>query len=118
MTILKTGAIALVKGRDSTRSGLRNPIGLQADATRRGKLCRLRKPNGLAQDPRTHDNVGDGRKRVCGLRALCKTALDGTPVRGAVRSLSSSPDGVEAIAMGSLSSETDWTVALRSVGQV
>jgi len=51
--------------------------------------------------------------------ALCARLLrDGTLVRGAVRSLSSQPDGVAAIAVGSLSSETDWTVALRSVGQV
>jgi len=51
--------------------------------------------------------------------ALCARLLrDGTAVRGAVRSLSSSPDGVEAIAMGSLSSETDWTVALEDVEQV
>lgn len=51
--------------------------------------------------------------------ALCARLLrDGTAVRGAVRSLRSTPDGVEAIAIGSLSSETDWTVALRSVDQV
>ncbi len=51
--------------------------------------------------------------------ALCARLLrDGAAVRGAVRSLSTLPDGVEAIAMGGLSSETDWTVALRSVGQV
>ena len=51
--------------------------------------------------------------------ALCARLLrDGTAVRGAVRSLSSLPDGVEAIAVGRLSSETDWTVALRRVDQV
>ena len=51
--------------------------------------------------------------------ALCARLLrDGTAVRGAVRSLSSLPDGVEAIAVGGLSSETDWTEALRSVRQV
>lgn len=51
--------------------------------------------------------------------ALCGRLLrDGTAVKGAVRSLGSLPDGVEAIAIGSLSSETDWTVALRSVDQV
>ncbi len=51
--------------------------------------------------------------------ALCARLLrDGTAVRGAVRSLSSQPDGVEVIAVGGLYSETDWTVALRSVGQV
>jgi nucleoside-diphosphate-sugar epimerase len=51
--------------------------------------------------------------------ALCaRLHSDGTEVRGAVRSLSSLPDGVEAIAMGGLLAETDWTVALRSVDQV
>ncbi len=51
--------------------------------------------------------------------ALCARLLrDGAALRGAVRSLSSQPDGVEVIAVGELSSETDWTVALRSVGQV
>jgi nucleoside-diphosphate-sugar epimerase len=35
-----------------------------------------------------------------------------------VRSLNSQPEGVETIAIGSLSSETDWTVALRSVDKV
>lgn len=50
---------------------------------------------------------------------LCARLLrDGTAVRGAVRSLSSSPDGVEAIAMGSLSPEIDWTDALANVSQV
>lgn len=51
--------------------------------------------------------------------ALCARLLrDGTAVRGAVRSPSSQPDGVEAIAIGSLSPETDWTAALRNVDQV
>lgn len=51
--------------------------------------------------------------------ALCARLLrDQTAVRGAARPLSSLPDGVEAIAVGRLSSETDWTVALRGVGQV
>jgi len=40
------------------------------------------------------------------------------PVRGAVRSLNSKPDGPEAFAIGSLSSDTDWTAALRNVEQV
>ena len=39
-------------------------------------------------------------------------------VRGAVRSLNSKPDGAEAFAIGSLSSYTDWTVALKDVEQV
>lgn len=51
--------------------------------------------------------------------ALCaRLSRDGAALRRAVRSLNSQPEGVEAIAMGSLSSETDWTVALRSVDQV
>lgn len=51
--------------------------------------------------------------------ALCARLLnDGTAVRGAVRSLRSLHDGVEAIEIGGLSHETDWTVALRSVDQV
>ncbi len=51
--------------------------------------------------------------------ALCtRLSRDGAALRAAVRSLSSQPDGVEAIAMGSLSSESDWTVALSSVEQV
>lgn len=48
--------------------------------------------------------------------ALCARLLrDGAAVRAAVRS---QPDGVGAIAIGSISSETDWTAALRSVDQV
>jgi len=51
--------------------------------------------------------------------ALCaRLSSEGAALRGAVRSLNSQPEGVEAIAMGGLSSETDWTVALRSVDQV
>ncbi len=51
--------------------------------------------------------------------ALCARLLrGGTAVRGAARFQSTLPDGVEAIAVGSLSSVTDWTVALRSVDQV
>lgn len=46
---------------------------------------------------------------------LCR---DGVSVRGAVRSLSSQPDDAETIAIGSLSSETDWTVVLKNVEQV
>jgi len=50
---------------------------------------------------------------------LCaRLRRDGVPVRGAVRSLNSKPDGAEAFAIGSLSSDTDWTVALRNVEQV
>ena len=51
--------------------------------------------------------------------ALCARLLrDGVAVRRAVRSLGSQFSGAEPIAIGSLSSETDWTVALRSVEQV
>lgn len=51
--------------------------------------------------------------------ALCARLLrDGTSVRAALRSLNSQPDGTEAVAIGSLSSDTDWTVALRDVDQV
>lgn len=51
--------------------------------------------------------------------ALCsRLCRDGAFVRGAVRSLSSQPDGVEAVAIGSLSSETDWAIALKNVEQV
>lgn len=50
---------------------------------------------------------------------LCaRLRRDGVPVRGAVRSLNSKPDGAEAFAIGSLSSDTDWTAALRNVEQV
>ncbi|MCG9101342.1 SDR family oxidoreductase [Laribacter hongkongensis] len=51
--------------------------------------------------------------------ALCaRLRRDGFSVRGAVRSLNSKPSGVEALAIGSLSSETDWTTALKNVDQV
>ncbi len=51
--------------------------------------------------------------------ALCaRLRKEGSPVRGAVRSLSLCPDGVQALAIGSLSSNTDWTAALKNVKQV
>lgn len=51
--------------------------------------------------------------------ALCaRLQTDGASVRGAVRSLTSRYCAAEAIAIGSLSSETEWTVALRDVEQV
>jgi nucleoside-diphosphate-sugar epimerase len=51
--------------------------------------------------------------------ALCaRLRRDGVHVRGAVRSLSSQPEGAEAVATGSLSSETDWTAALKNVDQI
>ena len=51
--------------------------------------------------------------------ALCaRLRRDGVSVRGATRSVSSQPDDAEAVAIGSLSSDTDWTVALKNVEQV
>lgn len=51
--------------------------------------------------------------------ALCaRLRRDGVSVRGAVRDLKSQPDGAETVAIGSLSSDTDWTAALRNVEQV
>jgi nucleoside-diphosphate-sugar epimerase len=51
--------------------------------------------------------------------ALCaRLRRDGVSARGAVRSLNSKPDGAEAFAVGSLSSDTDWTVVLKNVEQV
>lgn len=51
--------------------------------------------------------------------ALCaRLRGDDASVRGAVRSLGSQPDGAEAVAIGSISSETDWTAALRNVDYV
>jgi nucleoside-diphosphate-sugar epimerase len=51
--------------------------------------------------------------------ALCaRLRRDGAFVRVALRSLNSKPDGVEAFAIGSLSSKTDWTAALKNVEQV
>ena len=51
--------------------------------------------------------------------ALCaRLYRDGVSVRGAVRAPKLPPDGVEAVAIDSLSSDTDWTAALRNVEQV
>ena len=51
--------------------------------------------------------------------ALCaRLRRDGVSARGAVRALSSPPDGAETVVIGSLSSETDWTAALRNVDQI
>jgi nucleoside-diphosphate-sugar epimerase len=51
--------------------------------------------------------------------ALCARLLrDGVHVRGSVRAPCSRPDGAEDVATGSLSSKTDWTVALANVDQV
>jgi len=51
--------------------------------------------------------------------ALCaRLPKDGTSVRAALRSLNSQPDGTEAVAIGSISSETDWTSVLRNADQV
>jgi len=51
--------------------------------------------------------------------ALCARLLrDGASVRAAVRSLNSQPGGAEAFAIRGLSSETDWTAALKNVEHV
>ena len=51
--------------------------------------------------------------------ALCaRLPKEGTSVRAALRSLNLQPDGTEAVAIGSISSETDWTSVLRNVDQV
>ena len=51
--------------------------------------------------------------------ALCaRLRRDGVFVRSAVRALSSPPDCAETVVIGSLSSETDWTAALRNVDQI
>lgn len=51
--------------------------------------------------------------------ALCaRLRKNGVSVREAVRTLNLHPSGAEAVAIGSLSSETDWTAALRNVEQV
>lgn len=51
--------------------------------------------------------------------ALCvRLRRNACSVRGAVRKLDSQSNNVEDIAVGSLSSETDWTVALRNVERV
>ena len=51
--------------------------------------------------------------------ALCaRLRRDGVSVRGAVRALNSKLDGSEVFAIGSLSSDTDWTEALKNVEKV
>jgi nucleoside-diphosphate-sugar epimerase len=51
--------------------------------------------------------------------ALCsRLQSNGVSVRGAVRSLKAQPGGSEAVSIGSLSAETDWTPALQNVEQV
>jgi len=51
--------------------------------------------------------------------AICaRLHRDGVTVRCVVRSQNSKPDGAEAFAIGSLSSETDWTASLLNVEQV
>lgn len=51
--------------------------------------------------------------------ALCaRLRTDGVFIRGAVRAPNSKPDGAEAFAIGSLSSDTDWTEALSNVERV
>jgi nucleoside-diphosphate-sugar epimerase len=51
--------------------------------------------------------------------ALCaRLRRDGVSVRGAVRALNSKLDGSEVFAIGRLSSDTDWTEALKNVEKV
>jgi nucleoside-diphosphate-sugar epimerase len=51
--------------------------------------------------------------------ALCaRLRRDGVSTRAAVRALSLLPDCAESAAVGSLSSDIDWTIALRNVVQV
>lgn len=51
--------------------------------------------------------------------ALCaRLQRDGAVVRGAVRSQCDQPSLTESLAVGNLTSETDWTVALANVHQV
>lgn len=51
--------------------------------------------------------------------ALCRRLRkDSFSFRSAVRALSAQPDGAEAVAIGSISSDTEWTAALRNVEQV
>jgi len=51
--------------------------------------------------------------------ALCAfIRKNGIPVRGAVRALDAQLGGAEAVAIGDLSSATDWTEALRNVDKV
>jgi nucleoside-diphosphate-sugar epimerase len=51
--------------------------------------------------------------------ALCAClGKNGASVRAAVRALNSYSGGIEAVEVGSLSSETDWTVPLSSINQV
>lgn len=59
-----------------------------------------------------------GANGFVGSALFARLLRDGTAVRGAVRSLSTLPHDVEGVAMGGISSETDWTIALRDVDQV
>jgi len=59
-----------------------------------------------------------GANGFVGSELCARMVRDGLAVRGAVRTLSSLPDDIDAIAIGCLSSETDWTAALRSIDQV
>jgi nucleoside-diphosphate-sugar epimerase len=59
-----------------------------------------------------------GANGFVGSALRARLRRDGVPVRGAVRSLNSKPDGADAFAIGSLSSDTNWTEALSNVEQV
>ena len=53
-----------------------------------------------------------------GTALFAKLCGDGLSVRGVVRSLSSYPDDAEIVAIGSISSATNWKVVLKNVEQV
>lgn len=59
-----------------------------------------------------------GANGFVGSELCARLRRDGASVRGAVRTLNSQPSSAEGVAIGSLSSETDWTAALRNVEQV
>ena len=59
-----------------------------------------------------------GSQGFVGLALIAKLRRDGVSVRGATRSVRSQPDNAETITIGSLSSDTDWTRALKNVEQV
>ena len=59
-----------------------------------------------------------GANGFIGSALCCRLRIDSVPVRGAVRSLNSQPDGAENVAIGGLSSVTDWTAALKNVDLV
>lgn len=59
-----------------------------------------------------------GANGFVGLALCARLRRDGVSTRAAVRALSLLPDCAESAAVGSLSSDIDWTIALRNVMQV